>query len=146
MIASVVPAIGSALGGTGLWRWARDSFPGGGFGFAVAVGALSPVAFAAGAIPAGTVSRAAGKAGPALGAAAAVPSLALLMPLGTARVELMGPGRRHHGRTGGWACEHCAWIWAVAPPAALVAGEPIVAAFLLRARARAERDGPVGAA
>ncbi|MEV5199586.1 hypothetical protein [Streptomyces sp. NPDC053720] len=146
VIGIVVPAIGSTLGGTGLWRWARDSFPGGGHGFAVAVGALVPVTFAAGAISAATVGRAASRARSALGAVAAVLSFALLMLLGTACVEMTGPSRRHHDRTGGWAYEHYARVWAVALSAGLVTGVLMVASFLLRVRARAQRDGPAGAA
>ncbi|WP_326769114.1 hypothetical protein OG978_35325 [Streptomyces sp. NBC_01591] len=141
VIGLVVPAVGSTLGGTVLWRWARDSFPGGGYGFAVAVGALIPVTFMAGAISVGTMNRAAGRARSVLRAVAAVLSFALLMLLGTACVEMMGPSPKHHDRTGGWAYEHYAWIWAVALLAALVTGALLVTALVLRTRGRAKRDG-----
>ncbi|MFF1911584.1 hypothetical protein ACFVYE_08040 [Streptomyces sp. NPDC058239] len=137
----VVPAIGSTLGGPGLWRWARDSFPGGGYGFAVAVGALIPVAFTVGAISLGKLNQAAEKARSAVGIGIAVLCFALLMLLGTACVEMMGPSREHHARTGGWAYEHYAWVWAVALLSALVTGALIVTALVLRVRSRTAQDG-----
>ncbi|MFE7620571.1 hypothetical protein [Streptomyces sp. NPDC057496] len=138
-LAIVVPVAGSTLGGTELWRWARDSFPGGGYGFAVAVGALVPAVLTAGAASVGRLKRAAGRIRSVAWATAAVACCALLMGLGTACVGMVGPSRRSRDRTGEWAYEHYEWIWAVALLSALITGALIATLLTLRARGRARR-------
>lgn len=113
-----------------------------GYGFAVVVGALIPVVLAVGAMALGTLKRSAGKARSAVRGGIAALCFAALMPLGTACAEMMGPSRKHHDRTGGWAYEHYAWIWAVALLSALVMAGLIVTALVLRARSRTTQHGP----
>lgn len=132
----VVPTAGATFRGAALWRWARDTFPGGGYGFAVTVGALIPVTFAVGAISLARMNRSAQKARSAARVVVAVLCFALLMLLSTAAVEMLGPSRKHHDRTGGWAYAHYPWIWAVGVLSALVTGALVVTAYVVHARRR----------
>jgi hypothetical protein len=87
------------------------------------------------------LNRSAQKARSAARVAVAVLCFALLMLLSMAAVEMMGPSRKHHDRTGGWAYAHYPWIWAVGVLSALVTGALVVRAYVVRARRRAG-DGP----
>lgn len=129
------------------WRWAAESWPGGAYSFAVALGALLPCAFALLGLSLAAVCRpATRRARPLLAAAGALGAPAMAAVLFCLTVLIFdaqdnGRGRHAASTPPSWVYAHRPWLWALGLATTLVVAALLgaVVTGVVLARRRTER-------